>query len=111
MHSITIRGVHYPTQAAAARALGVSRQTVTSAVKAGRTEFIGLGYAPGAHRAPQPITVDGVQYRSLTAAAVATGYPHKRLRMFLNEGIPLVRRPRGRPPKVRSDAQAHSRVA
>ena len=41
---ITIRGKTYPSQAAAARALGTRRETVWQLVKAGRTEYIGLNH-------------------------------------------------------------------
>ncbi len=38
-----IRGVTYETQAQAAKALGVSKATISAAAKAGTLEYVGLG--------------------------------------------------------------------
>jgi hypothetical protein len=72
---VTIRGVTYPSQIAAADALGVTRQTITGAVKRGTLDFVGLGPPkPGCKPAyVHPTTVGGVTYPSRKAAAEALG--------------------------------------
>jgi len=40
---VTIRGTTYPSQAAAARALGISVQAVHDALNRGRIDYAGLG--------------------------------------------------------------------
>ncbi|MBC6437127.1 MAG: hypothetical protein GDA52_03060 [Rhodobacteraceae bacterium] len=65
---ITIRGVTYPSQAAAARALGVSTSSVARLARRGEPDSIGIGTKSG-----QPITIRGVTYPSQAAAARALG--------------------------------------
>lgn len=65
-----IRGVIYPSQAAAARALGVSQTTVFHAIEAGREDQVGLG-RPGAP--PKPCYMNGRRWPSIRAAAAALG--------------------------------------
>lgn len=40
---VTIRGVEYPSQTIAAEVLGVNQSTISSALKNGRLDFVGLG--------------------------------------------------------------------
>ena len=63
-----IRGVEYPSQRAAARALSVPHSTVYRAYHNGTLEHCGLGLNGG-----RPLTIRGVQYVSQTQAARALG--------------------------------------
>jgi hypothetical protein len=54
-----IRGVLYPSQRAAARALGVIEATVSEALNKGRADTIGL-----TKRRPKPIKYGGIQFSS-----------------------------------------------
>ena len=65
---VTIRGVEYPSQAAAAAALGVNPGTIHCAAKHGRLDAVGLGTNPS-----KPTTIRGVEYPSRRAAAQALG--------------------------------------
>ena len=67
---VKIRGVVYPTQRAAAKALGVSPQTVHHALERGTEDNIGLGRQNNNAR---PVTIDGVTYRSRAEAARRLG--------------------------------------
>jgi hypothetical protein len=72
---VTIRGVTYPSQKAAAEALGVSTQAITQAVRRGTTDNVGLGPL---QKGCEPvrlykITLGGVPYPSHKAAAEALG--------------------------------------
>lgn len=69
---VRIRGVHYPSQAAAARALGVSGFTISNALDEGRIDRVGLGLtSPGTPG--KPCWYRGKRYPSRTAAARACG--------------------------------------
>lgn len=75
--AVTIRGVTYPSQRAAADALGVKPQTVCSAIKRGYTDKIGRGPM---HKGCEPVkvypvTLGGTHYPSQKAAADALGVP------------------------------------
>lgn len=72
-----IRGVLYPSQDAAARALGVHYTTVAKAVEAGAADRIGL--APRGRRIAVPVEIDGVRYGSISQASRATGWPTDRI--------------------------------
>jgi len=91
---VTIRGVDYPSIAAASRALGVRREAVDKAIAAGRLEFCGLGRGiPD----PMPITIRGVAYPSARAAAQALGVKPSAIYQALHVGdIDRVGRPRRR---------------
>jgi hypothetical protein len=67
--------VTYPSRKAAAEALGVSGQTITTAAKRGTLDFVGRGpRKPGCDPAyTLPTTVGGVTYPSRKAAAEALG--------------------------------------
>lgn len=67
---VRIRGVTYPSQRVAARALGVSERAIRNALDAGRVDQVGLhpkkGGAPGI-----PCVYRGKKYPSQIAAALA----------------------------------------
>lgn len=63
-----IRGVLYPSQSAAARALGLNPRTIRRALEDGRENIVGLEYS-----GPRAILFDGVRYSSIAAAAQSTG--------------------------------------
>lgn len=67
---VRIRGVTYPSQRAAARALGVSERAIRNALDAGRVDQVGLhpkrGGAPGI-----PCVYRGQEFPSRIAAAIA----------------------------------------
>lgn len=72
---VTIRGVTYPSQTAAADALGVAKATVSAAALGGTLDDVGRGLPqPGCEPAhTRPTTVGGVTYPSRKAAAAALG--------------------------------------
>ena len=82
---ITIRGVEYPSQAAAGKALGISHNRVYKAALAGRKESLGLGL-PGCVKATVPVTIRGVSYPSLHAAAKALGIAQSNLSRMRRNG-------------------------
>lgn len=63
---VIIRGTLYPSQSAAARALGVAQAVVFRALDRGTADNVGLGRS-------KPVTIDGTEYPSVTAAAAALG--------------------------------------
>lgn len=67
---VKIRGVVYESQAAAARALGVSDATVSQALDRGTPDLIGT-YKAGNNRghSHKPVTIDGITYESQAEAA------------------------------------------
>jgi len=67
---IEIRGVTYPTAPAAARALGVTPDTIRRARRNGTLHRVGLGRV-GVE--PMPIRIRGLDYADAHAAAVALG--------------------------------------
>ncbi len=78
---VRIRGQDYPSQTAAARALGVSKSTVCLALDRGAIDRVGLG------RKVRPIAtcVDGVWYRSQCQAAADTGLGYLNLSRSIRE--------------------------
>lgn len=83
-----IRGTLYPSQRAAAMALGVHPQTVTQALERGTENNIGLGRrgAPGA-----PCYMNGKRWPSQAAAARALGVRPAAICRALAEGRTYVR--------------------
>ncbi len=69
---VRIRGVDYPSQAAAARALGVAPSTVSIALDEGWVDRVGMGIRRGGHPG-RPCWYRGKRYPSRTAAAKACG--------------------------------------
>jgi predicted transcriptional regulator len=74
---VRVRGVVYPSQRAAATALGVAEKTVRNALDAGTIDLVGLR-GPGTPG--KPCTYRGAEYPSMTAAAVACGVSEKTVR-------------------------------
>ena len=74
---VRVRGVVYPSQRAAATALGVAEKTVRNALDAGTIDLVGLLVAG---RPGKPCTYRGAEYPSMTAAAVACGVSEKTVR-------------------------------
>lgn len=83
---VTIRGVAYPSQKAAAEALGVAKATVCAAAKRGTLDKVGLGLSqPGCEPAyTRPTTVAGVTYPSRKAAAEALGVTLSQLSGYMS---------------------------
>jgi len=81
--STLVRGVIYPSQAAAASALGVARSTLRDALENGRLDTVGLCKVRGR---PRQITYKGVTYRSIAAAATANGETKDSLYRKLSKG-------------------------
>lgn len=71
---LTIRGKTYPSAKHAARALGVSVQTIYNLKHRGRLDYAGT------RKSPKPIEIDGVRYPSQTAAARALGISRSKFR-------------------------------
>ncbi len=69
---VRIRGVIYPSQAAAARALSLNPLTIANALDAGRVDEVGLGIRRGGHPG-KPCIYRGKAYPSRKAAALACG--------------------------------------
>ena len=71
-----IRGAKYPSQLAAARALGISHSAISLAVRRGDLNNVGLTKRSG--RVGKSTTVGGVTYPTRQAACDAVGvYPGK----------------------------------
>lgn len=68
-----IRGTVYPSQAAAARALGVHPQTICQALQRGTEDRIGLCKAQGTSGPHRPIMMNGTTWPSISAAARGIG--------------------------------------
>ena len=67
---VRVRGVTYPSQRVAARALGVSERAIRNALDAGRVDQVGLcPKKGGAHGVP--CVYRGQEYPSRIAAALA----------------------------------------
>ena len=77
---VTIRGVTYPTQTAAAKALGVWPAAITRAKALGTLDFAGLG------KRKCPVRVRGVDYPSQEIAARAFGVTSTSVRHYLDKG-------------------------
>lgn len=67
---VRIRGVVYPSQRAAAKALGVTPSAVYNALERGAEDNIGLGRQ---NNNAKPVTIDGVTYRSRAEATRRLG--------------------------------------
>ena len=82
---VTIRGVTYRSHTAAAEALGVPKQTITTAVKRGNPD--GAGTRPrrkgGGPAYLKPLTLGGVNYPSRKAAAEALGVESTQISNYL----------------------------
>lgn len=75
---ITIRGVDYPSKAAAAKALGITYESLRKAIVDGRLETVGLN--PKGKNHGRRVRIDGKVYKSIAEAARATGVTYDSLR-------------------------------
>ena len=73
---VTIRGVTYASRGEASRALDVSHTCISSAIKRGALDFVGLQKANNR----KPVIVNGVWYPSALRASVETGIGIRRVR-------------------------------
>lgn len=67
---VTIRGITYPSQYAAARALGVPQSSITIALNRGDLSGVGMGRN---WQRKFAVSVDDVQYETMTLAAMEIG--------------------------------------
>lgn len=74
--SVTIRGVKYASLGEASRALDVSHFCISSAIRRGTLDFVGL-HTPHNRK---PVIVNGAWYPSMLRASVETGIGIKRVR-------------------------------
>lgn len=74
-----VRGVTYPSQAAAAKALGVVLTTIHGATERGTLDSVGLGRA---RHNVVPMKIGDVVYPTALAASQATGVNVKTLRNY-----------------------------
>lgn len=83
---VTIRGTLYPSQAEAARALGVSKAVINSAKRGGTLDFVGLGPAMGERsggaKGRKPVTLNGTTFSSMSEAAASIGISVSELSMY-----------------------------
>lgn len=80
MTPVLIRGVHYRSIALAARALNVHERTIYKHLDAGTPDLIGSLRATE----PRRCMLDGVEYPSLRAAALAAGISREAVRQRVN---------------------------
>ena len=78
---IKIRGVTYPSVKAAAASIGVSADSIYSALDRGNMDTVGLGKTK-----KQPVTLDGFTFPSIRAAGRALGYKRSYLSKVLKDG-------------------------
>jgi hypothetical protein len=78
---IKVRGVTYETVKECAAALNVSIHGVYGALERGALDSLGLGKTK-----PRQITLDGLTFRSISAASVALGFNRRYLREVLRRG-------------------------
>lgn len=77
---VTVRGVSYPSQAAAAEALGVAPSAIHGALERGTMDSVGLGR--NRHNLV-PMQIGDKVYPSAVEAAKATGVNVKTLRQYV----------------------------
>ena len=75
--SVTIRGVTYASRGEASRALDVSHTCISSSIKRGTLDLVGMRKANNNRK---PVIVNGVWYPSMLRARVETGLGLKRLK-------------------------------
>lgn len=76
---VTVRGVSYPSQAAAAEALGVAPSAIYGALERGTLDSVGLGRA---RHNLVPMQIGETVYPSAVEASRATGVNVKTLRNY-----------------------------
>jgi len=70
---VVVKGVHYESQAEAARALNLTRSAICRSVRLGTLDTVGL-YIDG----KKPIVWNGVQFPSIREAIIGLGITHQR---------------------------------
>ena len=75
---ITIRGITYRSKADAAKALGITYESLRKAIADGRLETVGLN--PKGKNHGRRVRIDGKVYKSIAEAARATGVTYDSLR-------------------------------
>lgn len=83
---VRIRGVTYPSQTAAAEALGVNQSTIAGALDRGTIDRVGCG--AGSNSA-KPVTLHGVSFPSYRAANQALGRGPTYVQDTLRSGGPI----------------------
>ena len=78
---LTIRGVEYPSKVAAAKALGITTNTLNLQLKRG-IEHDNLG-----PQRRQTVTVKGVEYTSIYAASKALGMSWSKIKRRVDQGV------------------------
>lgn len=80
---VTIRGVTYKSQSAAARALGVYVRAIQSAIQCGTLDTVGLN--PNRRNNGVKVFIDGVLYPSVAEAHRRTGVSYHTLYQIAKE--------------------------
>jgi biotin operon repressor len=88
MRTVRIHGREYPSQAAAGKALGVSRHAIWLAIEQGREATVGTRTKPTLCK---PCTINGTRYASRTEAAEALGVSVCAISVALGRGRHQVR--------------------
>jgi DNA-binding transcriptional LysR family regulator len=88
MIRVRIHGREYPSQVAAAKALGVSRHAIWLAIEQGREDSVGRRAKPTLCK---PCTINGTRYGSRTEAAEALGVTVSAISVALRRGRHQVR--------------------
>lgn len=83
---IKVRGVTYDSVKEAAKALNVTIDGVYGALDRGALEMLGLGKTK-----PHPVTLEGIEFRSMTSASHALGFNRSYLREVMRRGGPKAR--------------------
>lgn len=86
-----IRGVLYPSQSAAARALGVSQSTINQALERGTQDHVGQGRRWRSGAPLRPCYINGHRWPSRTAAANALGVSRAAISHAIAAGRTTVR--------------------
>lgn len=87
--TVSIRGITYPDEQAAADAFGLNRRTVVNAIRKGRQDFIGIPAHKTRKRTgqePMKVRVAGKEYTDAKAAAAAHGVKVKTIYSALCRG-------------------------
>ena len=79
---VQIRGVVYPSQLAAGKALGVNQRTISRALDEGWLDRVGL-----IKRRPVSVTIDGVCYPSMQSAARGSGMSYSAIQERHAKGL------------------------
>lgn len=85
-----INGTIYPSQKAAAQALGVTQSAISNAVRLGRHDRVGknLGRLGNTNAHANPVTLFGVKFRSQKEASEQLGISRRHLRRLLEKNTP-----------------------